>query len=235
MSMHIIVPLAGPDFTLADGRIKALIPFQGEPLLKYVLDSRPWASKATRYCFALHDCATARKFSYEYLSSWYPGCSIVYLSTISRGAALSALAAVSLVNEFCQPMIIDLADIYYSSSLDIEYALQSQPDAGGIALVFESTNPQYSYLAIDNNGMVIEAAEKKVISNKASAGTYIFDNCSTFLKAIGHAIDNAPSQTHGNLFYVCPLFNGVLSLGRQVALEPVFDVMDIKLIENLLR
>ena len=141
---------------------------------------------------------------------------------------MSALAGLSTLNEFCQPVIIDLADIIYSSSIDIEEALQVKPNLGGIALVFDSLNPQYSYLATDRSGRVVGAAEKKVISDQASAGTYIFCDSATVLKAVAHAIENETSQTHNNLFYVCPLFNGVLAQGKQVELERAFDILDIK-------
>jgi len=227
--MHVIVPLAGPDFVRADGSIKALTPFQGQALLKHSLDSRPWASKAKRYSFVLYDCEDARRFAHDYLSHWYTGCSVVYLSAFSRGAAMSALAGLSVLDEFCQPLIVDLADIIYNSNVNIGQVLQADQSIGGIAMVFKSHNPQYSYLASDRNGQVVEAAEKKVISDQASAGTYIFRDCATALKAVAHAIENESSQTYNNLFYVCPLFNGVLAQGKQVTLAHVFDILDIKI------
>jgi hypothetical protein len=227
--MHVIVPLAGPDFVRADGSIKALELFQGQPLLKYALDSRPWASKAKSYSFVLYDCDETRRFAHVHLSQWYRGCSIVYLSAFTRGAAISALAGLSVLHEFRQPLIIDLADIIYNSNINIGQVLEAEQSIGGIALVFESHNPQYSYLACDSNGQVVEAAEKKVISDQASAGTYIFRNCATALKAVAHAIENESSQTHNDLFYVCPLFNGILAQGKQVALARVFDIMDLKI------
>lgn len=227
--MHVIIPLAGPDFIHADGSIKPLIRFQGQPLLKYALESRPWASRAKYHSFVLHDCEESRQFAHDYLRIWFETCSIVYLSEFSRGAAISALAGLSLQNEFCQPLIIDLADILYKSSIDIDRAFYSDPGVGGIALAFASNNPQYSYLAIDGDGLVIAAAEKKVISDQASAGTYIFRDSAIFLKSIAHAFENESSQTHNNLFYVCPLFNGVIAQGKQVILANAFDIADIKL------
>lgn len=141
---------------------------------------------------------------------------------------MSALAGLSVLDEFCQPLIIDLADIIYKSDLNIQQVLQADSSIGGIALAFESDSPQYSYLANDSNGRVVEAAEKRVISGQASAGTYIFRDSATVLKAIAHAIENESSQACNNLFYVCPLFNGVLAQGKQVTLAHTFDIVDIK-------
>jgi hypothetical protein len=227
--MHVIVPLAGPDFVRSDGSIKALSLCEGQPLLKYALDSRPWAPAVKRYTFILHDCERSRQFVHDCLTVWYHGCAIVYLSSFSRGAAMSALAGVSLNDDFFMPLIVDLADILYKSTVDILEILSTRATVNGIALVFRSSNPQYSFLATDRHGKCIEAAEKKVISDRASAGTYIFRDCACFIKAIAHAVENESSQTHNNLFYVCPLFNGVLAQGSQVALESVYDVLDLKL------
>ncbi|MEB3168804.1 MAG: hypothetical protein VKK97_08740 [Synechococcaceae cyanobacterium] len=228
--MHIVVPLAGPDFIRADGSLKALLPFHGKPLLQYALESRPWHHLANSISFVLHDRSETRALVSEHLSSWYPDASFSYLSTFTRGAACSALAGAASQAEFHQPLIIDLADIIYTSTCDVPACLDAAPDCGGIALTFTSENPHYSYLRCDDEGRAIEAAEKRVISNNASAGTYIFRDCATYLRALAHALDNEASQVYKNLFYVCPLFNGVLAQGKQVMLEPVHDIVDVKVL-----
>lgn len=228
MVMHVIVPLAGPDFVRPDGSVKALIPLQGKPLLQHVLQSRPWSSEIVRYTFIFHDNEVTRTFVREHLMRWYPNAEVVFLSRFSRGAACSTLAGVSVREEFQRPLIVDLADILYSSVLSVEARIHASSQCGGIALTFPSENVQYSYLRCDNSGRVVEAAEKKVISNHASAGTYIFRDCSVFLKAVAYALENEPTQVCKGLFYVCPLFNGVLAQGMEVELEPVHDIVDIK-------
>ncbi|QNI83919.1 nucleotide-diphospho-sugar transferase [Synechococcus sp. PROS-7-1] len=226
--MHVIVPLAGPDFIREDGNIKALSSFENQPLLQYVLNSRPWASKVELYTFILYDCSQTRCFVANHLSNWFQNFSIVYITNFSRGAAISALAGISLIRDFNKHIIIDLADIVYKSNVNVEEIFQSNSVIGGIALVFDSRNPQYSYLATDYKGIVTEAVEKVAISNNASAGTYIFRNSATVLNSLAHAIENEASQTYNNLFYVCPLFNGVLAQKKRVVLEHVSKVIDIK-------
>ena len=77
-------------------------------------------------------------------------------------------------------------------------------------------------------GVVVEAAEKRVISNEASAGTYGFRSGPVFLRALAHALENAATQTYRDLFFVCPLFNGVLAQSLAVATTTVSNVRDIK-------
>ncbi len=227
--VQVIVPLAGPDFVRECGSIKPLEVVQGEPVLKLALNSRPWAPRVKSYTFVLYDSEESRRFSHDYLDYWYPGCTIVYLSAYSRGAAMSALAGLAVLDKFSGPLIIDLADIVYNSDVDIVATLENDQNIGGIALTFRSDNPQYSYLARGRNGQIVFAAEKKVISDQASAGTYVFRNCATIVKAVAHAIENEASQVHNGMFYVCPLFNGVIASGQQVALASAYNVRDLKL------
>jgi hypothetical protein len=226
--MDVVVPLAGPDFVSPDGAIKALTPISGHLLLQHVLASRPWAPDVRGYTFILKDGDLMRTFSEQYLRPWFPDSTVVYLSSFTRGAACSAMAGVACQRDPHVPLIVDLADILYSSNLNVASRLMRSTRCGGLALTFSSTNPSYSYLRLDEAGRVIEAAEKKLISTNASAGTYIFRNSAIYLSAVAHAYANEATQAYNNLFYVCPLFNGVLAQGLEVELETVSDVRDIK-------
>lgn len=228
----IVVPLAGPDFVSDDGALKALADVgEDEPFLLATLKRRPWArdTAPSNYAFVLHDREETRRFASHHLQSWFPGCRVVFLSHFTTGAALSSLAGAALqLGADNGPVIVDLADILYTSDLDPALHFARNPHVGGLALTFESTNPIYSYLRRDERGQVVEAAEKRVISSEASAGTYAFRSGSVLLKAIAHALENAGSQTYRNLFFVCPLFNGVLAQSLAVTTQAVRNVRDMK-------
>jgi hypothetical protein len=225
--MRVVVSLAGPDFIGADGGLKADQLLDGVPLLP---DRRPWhaALEGRDYCFVLPDAVETRDLAAGRLRDWFPGFRTVLLSDFTRGAALSAAAGMAMHDRDDAPVIVDLADIDYACDLDPRAVFAEEPGLGAIALTFASDNPVYSYLATDAQGRFTEAAEKRVISGTASAGTYIFAGTATYLRALAHALDNEASQTHRDLFFVCPLFNGVRAQGRGVALHPVTDLRDIK-------
>jgi hypothetical protein len=231
--VKIIVPLAGPDFERQDGSVKAEILVEGQPLLRRCLDRRIWWQRGQvqgkDLLFVLRDAPRSRRFAGECLAAWYPGAQVVTLSATACGAALSALAAVALAGDAQGPLCVDLVDIEYQSSFDPIRCFAGRGEVGAVALVFASTDPAYSYLRTDAEGNVVEATEKRVISQHASAGTYFFDSAATYLEALAHNLRHRQEVMHKGLFFVCPLYNGVVAGGRRVILEQVHDVRDIEI------
>jgi hypothetical protein len=228
--MKVIVPLAGPDFELPDGRVKAEIDFGGAPLLRHALESRSWRRRSVAtdadYVFVLRDSAPSRHFAAEKLSAWHPGSQTVFLSAFAQGAAMSAMAGLSLVAHVDEPLCVDLADILLDEETDLS-AEFSDASVGTLGLTFRSDNPAYSYLRRDEAGRVVEAAEKRVISSEASAGVYFFRSPAVYLRACAHLLGRG-EYLHQGLYYVCPLFNGVLAQGLDVRALRVENVRDLK-------
>jgi hypothetical protein len=231
--MKIVVPLAGPDFERSDGGVKATLEIKGRPLLRRALETRQWWLRGqvgpADMIFVLRDTPASQAFAQGPLHDWYPEAGIVSIGRYTRGAALSALAGVALMEDQDEPICVDLADIEYRTALDPLACFARAPRPGGIVLTFPSDNPAYSYLRTDDAGRVVEAVEKRVISNAASAGTYFFGDTASYLTALAHSLAHADAVTHRDLFFVCPLVNGLVAHGRDVLLEEVTDVADIKM------
>nr|WP_314432896.1 hypothetical protein [uncultured Brevundimonas sp.] len=229
--MTIIVPLAGPDFELKGGVTKAEILVDGVPLLRRCLDSRPWVGRAgpdgEEYVFVLRDTAVVRRFADDILLSWYQKAKVLYLGAGTQGAAFSALAGCAL-SSVDEPLIIDLADIVYRAPGDqIDVLLERNNQVGAIALTFESSEPCYSFIR-EIGGVFSEAIEKRVVSSHASVGTYIYKKPAIYMAALANVIMGREDYTVGGLHYVCPIFNGVPSLGLTVERLGCEMVMDVK-------
>jgi len=230
--MKIVVPLAGPDFEYPDGRLKAEKLIDGQPLLRRALESRPWWKSGkvghSDLIFVLKDSPNSRRFVADQLAAWYPAARSVLLGAYAQGAAMSALAGVALVAHTREVICIDLVDILYETSFDIETMLRKQ-DLSGVGLVFSSTNPIYSYFKTNELGRVVEVAEKKVISQHASVGTYFFATPQVYLNGVASNLASPDKIKHQDLFYVCPVMQGILDAGFSVGLQQVENVRDLKL------
>jgi hypothetical protein len=224
--VKIIVPLAGPDVIHPRYGVRALYEVDGQPLLAAALESRPWMrpgeAGAEDLIFVLRE-GEGRDALAQFIGQRYGAARIVTLSQLTGGALYSALAGAALAAP-TQPLCIDLVDILYRCD---DWRLRAGEIAlGGLVPVFESDDPSYSYLRAEN-GEIVEAAEKRVISREASAGTYFFKDVGVFLRAAGHSVRNAETLAFKGALFVCPAMNGVIDEGLRVATVAVSDVRPV--------
>ncbi|WP_137136956.1 hypothetical protein [Rhizobium sp. FKY42] len=220
------MPLAGPDLWTQTFGFRPLVPVEGRPLLQVALEQRAWRDRleSRDYIFVLRDVEGLDQLEQALRAMW-PDCRIVRLSHLTGGALYSALGAMSLVAPD-EPVIVDLADILFTEGPEDPEHLFKARDWGAIVPVFQSTEPCYSYLEIED-GSVLRAREKQVISDHASAGVYMFANPQIYLTAAVHSLQQRDELSYRNLLFICPMVNGVIAAGKQVlapairAVQPV--------------
>ncbi|MBI2642465.1 MAG: glycosyl transferase family 2, partial [Candidatus Wildermuthbacteria bacterium] len=110
------------------------------------------------------------------------------------------------------------------NSNEFFYAMAADECHGGI-VTFESTHPKWSFVKTGDDGFVAEVAEKKPISNQATAGVYYFQHGSDFVKYAKSMID-LNIRTLGE-FYVCPVYNELLKEKKKVRAFPVKKVWSL--------
>ena len=123
---------------------------------------------------------------------------------------------------------LDMNDIIYDIDFSPTKIFSEDENLGGILPYFKSSNEKYSYLKMKGN-YVIETAEKKVISDNASAGTYFFRNLDIYLKAVADSIEYHESYSYNNILFLCPSFNGVIKNNMKVIGLKVENVDEISL------
>lgn len=205
--MYTIVPLAGPDFYNPAYGIKPLIKIDDIPLVQRALESRNWNSKeylsSRRLIFVVRTCEQLAPFK-SFLSAQFPNAQLVELQNLTRGALCSAVAGTALISDFNAPLVVDLVDILYESGCAPQ-EMFSETDALGILPWFESDDPAFSYLEIQND-RVIRAVEKKVISRNASAGTYFFRDLHSFIQGFQGSLRHADAVAVNSNLFLCPSF-----------------------------
>lgn len=110
-----------------------------------------------------------------------PGCDVVQIDGLTEGAACTVLKARELIDD-STPLLMANCDqfIEWNPSKFLYQALAEGVD--GSILTFESTHPKWSFVKLDENGLVTEVAEKKPISNIATVGVYFWRKGSDFCK-----------------------------------------------------
>lgn len=131
----------------------------------------------------------------------------------TQGALCSVLNAVDLINND-QELIIANADQVVDVDIEKYIQFSRHSKADGVIMTFKGHHPKWSYARVDKKGSVLEVAEKKVISDQATAGIYYFKKGSSFVKAAFSMIEK--NIRFNNDFYVCPVFNEMILDNKQI-------------------
>lgn len=135
---------------------------------------------------------------------------IVISETDTEGTVCTCLLAEEFLNND-SPLVITTLDVYFEPIFSMDLI---NPSVDGTILVFKSDNPSYSYSKINDEGFIIETAEKKVISDLSSIGLYYFKSSKDFLDYSKKMV-NENIRTN-NEFYVCPLYNLLINDGKKI-------------------
>ena len=220
-SINIVIPAAGggKSFITAGYTFpKPLIDIKGKPMVQLVIENlKPKMDhKFVLICQKEHfDKYSLNQVFHNSTKSNFE-CIQLYAST--QGAACTVLTAVDYINNDSD-LIIANADQVIDVNINkfIKYARASKAD--GVIMTFPSLHPRWSYTRVGKKNGVLEVAEKKVISDKATVGIYYFKKGSDFVTA-------ALSMIHKNIrfnndFYVCPVYNELILDGKKVIIYDI--------------
>lgn len=136
----------------------------------------------------------------------------------TRGALCTALLAISHLDNDEELLIVNGNELV---DADLESVLNEfrsrELDAG--TMVFESVHPRYSFVRLDADELVVEAAEKHPISRNATIGFYWYRLGRDFVRAAKSEIRN--SDSIGGAFYICPAFNPLILEGKRIGVHRI--------------
>ena len=208
MTCNVLILAAGRG---ADQTAKREVPLclselEGELLIERIFHSTRQIPDARYFCAILEE--DIRKFRLDdVVKQLVCDVTIVQVSEDTAGSACTALlAAVRMKSEL--PLLIissnELLRLDLNEVLaDFEYR---NLDAG--TLVFRGLHPRYSFVRLNEVGLVEEAAQHRPISKHATAGTFWFARTDVFVDAAKSLI-RKDSSDNGK-FYIAPIFNELI-------------------------
>jgi len=216
--MKVLVPMAGAGSRFEKAGYtfpKPLIEINGKPMIQLVVEN---LNIDAEHVFIVQQ-EHYEKYNLHYLLNLIsPDCKIVQVDGITEGAACTTLLASKFIDND-SPLLIANSDQFVDwNSGEFIYSMQDNDVDGGI-LTFESIHPKWSFAKLDDNGFVCEVAEKKPISNKATAGIYYWAKGSDYVKYANKMI--LKDKRVNNEFYVCPVFNEAIEDKKKIK---TFDV-----------
>ena len=106
------------------------------------------------------------------------------------------------------PIVVAPSDALILNGVDSFLNEMARNDSDAGIIVFTSSDPKYSYVR-SINGVVVEIAEKEVISDKATAGVFFFKNSKIMLQCIEWAFLN--KVTTNGQYFVAPSINYLIA------------------------
>lgn len=208
--LNIVIPMAGRGGLFAQAGYtfpKPLIDVKGKTMIEVVVNNlRPTCEH--RFVFICQKEHYEKYDLYNILKNATQGkFEIVQINGITAGAACTVLTAARYIDNDDE-LIIANADQYIEAGINNFIAAARDGAKDGMILTFKSSHPKWSFVRTDKTGRVIEVAEKKLISNDATAGVYYFRVGRDFVKA-AHAMIEKDIRTN-NEFYVCPVYNELI-------------------------
>lgn len=131
----------------------------------------------------------------------------------TAGAACTVLCGIQHINNDDE-LIVANSDQFIDFDMDEFLALARSNKSDGLIMTFNSNHPKWSYARVGKEGQVLETAEKKVISNNATAGIYYFKSGKDFVDAAQNMIHKGCH--YNGEFYVCPAFNELILQGKKI-------------------
>lgn len=195
-----------------------LIEVGGKSIIELALENYKALKEPKRFIFVVTktDCAKYHIDSVLHLLT-NGNCEIVKLHGETKGAACSCLMAIKHINNDEQLVIANGDQIFDDDiSVPLNY-LKKNVDAG--AICFNTVHPRWSYVRLDENDRIIEAAEKRPLSNNAIAGFYYFKKGRDFVEAAMSSIRKDASVN--GIFYVAPTLNELVLEGKKLGIYKI--------------
>jgi choline kinase len=137
-------------------------------------------------------------------------------NSTSRGQAETAFDALADVSDNERLWIYNI-DTY----VELGLKRSSLDGCDGVIDVFPSKDVGMSYLIKDNSGLVVEIAEKRLISNLATIGLYGFSSKSVFIDSYIKTYELSTSDRPECERYVAPMYQCMIESGLKVRASEV--------------
>lgn len=211
--LNVIIPMAGAGSRFEKAGFtfpKPLIEVNNKPMIQVVVEN---LNLDANFIYIVQKSHREKYNLDTLLNLLTPNCKIVEVDGLTEGAACTALLAKEFINND-NPLFFANSDQFVEwDSNEFMYKMQETNCDGGI-VTFKSTHPKWSFAKTNEDGLVVEVAEKNPISDDATVGYYYWKKGSDFVKYAEEMIDK--NIRVNNEFYVCPVFNQAIKNNKKI-------------------
>ena len=221
--MNILIPMAGEGSRFKDVGYrlpKPLIDINGKPMIQRVVENLNINGK---YIFVVRQQHCDKYNLPRLLKAIVPNCVIIVADGLTEGQACSALLAKEHIDS-SEPLMIVNSDNYFVWDTENFLHIIQNPDVHGMVFTFkdDSKSLNWSYARVDDDGNVLEVAEKNPISDNALAGAFYWRRGSDFVQCTNEMIEK--NMRVNNEFYIAPVFNEAIAKNNGIKNYTISDM-----------
>ncbi len=193
-ALNLIMPMAGRGSRFAKQGIrepKPLVNLGGKPFFWWAVESVRRAAPINEMVFVILQEHVAEWSLDSCISGFYPSARIVVIPDVTSGSAETAAIGIAALSSRGPLVINDCDHAFVVTGLDTA-AAQLARSTAGILMTFRSSSPNYSFVQLAPDGAVTGTVEKKVVSDFAIAGCYLFSSPSLFNEQYARYVRNCP-------------------------------------------
>ncbi len=215
--LNIVIPMAGRGSRFAEAGYKdpkPLIPVHGKPMIQVVVENLTPKCEH-RFIFICQNQHIKEYDLVPKLKSYAKNVEVIGIDGITEGQVCTVLKAKDLINTN-EPLMTANSDQYIDFDINDYLDVMEKRQLDGLIMTMKADDPKWSYAKTDANGVVVETAEKKVISDDATVGIFNFRRGKDLVASAEQMI--ADDIRVNNEFYTCPCYNYLIKEGQQVGI-----------------
>jgi len=215
--LNIVLPMAGRGSRFAEAGYelpKPLISVHGAPMIKVVVDNLT-PKVPHRFIFIAQQEHIDKYDLTPKLKSYAKNVEIIGINGITEGQVCTALLAKKFFNND-EPLMNANSDQFIDIDINEYLDAMASRNLDGMIMTMRSQDPKWSYAKTDENGIVVETAEKKVISPDATVGIFNFKRGSDLVRSAEQMIKD--DIRVNNEFYTCPCYNYLIQEGKKIGI-----------------
>ncbi len=201
------------DASFGDGEYpEYLLERNGKPLIQYLIERCATLDPKKIIC-TFSNSDINKLHLRNMVQQMHPSATVLPIHNVTRGAACTALLASEQIDNEDELLILSVSDFLDVALLDVVRTYRDKGEDAGV-VIFNSLHPRYSFVRLDGEGRVIEAAEKNPISPHAVAGMYWFKSGSDFVTAAKDMI-RKDARINDN-FFIAPVLNELVLQHKKI-------------------
>ncbi len=216
--INIVIPMAGEGSRFSEAgysKPKPFIDVAGKPMIVRVLEnlSCPNAQYIliARKQHIERESALVEKIKKQF--------NVIFISIdqLTEGTACTVLFARKYINNDAPLIVANSDQIVDIDIVDfVNNAMSRKLDGSILTFIDKYKDPKWSFAKIDQNNLVVEVREKKVISQYATVGVYFYSKGKDFVNStIDMMVRN---ERVNNEFYTCPTYNYSIINGAKIGI-----------------